>query len=166
MMATAEPEALRRRWARHPDANIVLPTGQVFDIFDVPEHAGVRALTHMRRAGVSPGPVAAYGSERYLFFVATRGSPADSDEWWSSSLDVTTTHKGQLRGYHVDARPEPLRDGGVRWHCRDSYVLAPPSVLPWDEQVSWVLPAAECQLPDPLELLEHLSDACEETAAS
>ena len=46
-----------------------------------------------------------------LFFVVTRGSPADEDEWWSSGLDC---------------EPESVIPG-LRWHCRDSYVLAPPS---------------------------------------
>ncbi len=47
-----------------------------------------------------------------LFFVVTRGSPADEDEWWSCGLDC---------------EPESVTPG-LRWHCRDSFVLAPPSV--------------------------------------
>ena len=57
------------------------------------------------------GPVAVLGQERMLFFVMTRGSPADEDEWWSCGLD---------------SEPESVVTG-LRWHCRDSYVVAPPS---------------------------------------
>ena len=42
----------------------------------------------------------------------TRGSPADEDEWWSCRA-----------GLRAGERHAP----GLRWHCRDSYVLAPPS---------------------------------------
>src|SRR5690625_7120564 len=50
--ATTEPETIRRAWAAAPDANIILPTGRVFDVFDVPADAGVMALARMDRSGV------------------------------------------------------------------------------------------------------------------
>lgn len=142
--ATTDPETLDRWWARTPDANVILPTGRVFDVFDVPAATGLAALAAMAEAGVEAGPVAAIGSERHLFFVATRGAPEDEDEWWSC---------------HLDCSPETLADRpGMRWHCRDSYVVAPPSVLPFGREVTWVRPPDDTPLPDPLRVLEFLVD--------
>lgn len=160
LRATADAPTLRHRWEESPDANVVLPTGRVFDVFDSPAEAGVIALARMNRAGVTPGPVAACGPDRYLFFVATRGSPQDEDEWWHSDLDVTKYHTGELGTFHVDSHPETLPGSELRWHCRNSYVLAPPSILPAGHEVSWIRapgPGPE-PLPDPLALLEHLAD--------
>ena len=52
-----------------------------------PLAAGAAAFGQMEAAGVTVGPVAALGQDRMLFFVVTRGSPADEDEWWTSGLD-------------------------------------------------------------------------------
>src|SRR5205823_5644931 len=95
------------------------------------------------------GPVAAYGDDRLLFFTATRGTPQDEDEWWPCELDC---------------HPETLDEHpGLRWHCRGSYVLLPPSRLPDGTTVTWVRPP-ELPLPDPLPLLAVLTDACDRTA--
>jgi hypothetical protein len=48
---------------------------------------------------------------------------------------------------------------GLRWHCRGSYVPVPPARLPGDLTVDW-LRGLEHPLPDPLTLLEALTDAC------
>ncbi|WP_344448813.1 bifunctional DNA primase/polymerase [Actinocorallia aurantiaca] len=142
--ATTDRETLDRWWERTPDANVILPTGRVFDVFDVPAETGLAALSAMAAAGAEAGPVAAVGGERYLFFVATRGAPEDEAEWWSC---------------HLDCSPETLADTpGMRWHCRDSYVVAPPSVLPFGRAVSWVRPPDGSGLPDPLRVLEFLVD--------
>ncbi|MFC3998436.1 bifunctional DNA primase/polymerase [Nocardiopsis sediminis] len=149
--ATTDPDTIRRWWSATPEANVILPTGRVFDVFDVPAGAGVMALARMGRAGVHAGPVAAVDAQRYLFYVATR-SPADEDEWWSC---------------HLDCVPETITDTpGLRWHCRDSYVLAPPSPLPSGNTVAWIRAPrtgeAQNDLPDPIAALDILSDACEE----
>lgn len=146
--ATVDAGLLRSRWADYPDANVILPTGRVFDVFDVSASAGIAALARMDAFGVATGPVAAYGSQRYLFFVATRGAPPDEDEWWPCHLDAQPT-----------AVPETE---GLRWHCRDSYILAPPSVLMSGDEVGWVRGPEGGRLPDPLALLEPLADACGE----
>ena len=143
--ATIDADRVEAWWAATPDANVILPTGRVFDVFDVPAQAGRLALARMEREEVAVGPVAAMGAERYLFFVATRGAPVDEDEWWSC---------------HLDTVPESVAETpGMRWHCRDSYVVAPPSVLPFGGEVSWVHFAAT--LPDPVRVLEILADVCE-----
>ena len=74
---------------RHrPEANIILATGRVFDVLDVPAAARARRPgPDGRGPDVKPGPVALSAGDRALFFVATRGAPADEDEWWSCHLD-------------------------------------------------------------------------------
>jgi hypothetical protein len=152
--ATADPEVLTRWWQERPDAGIILPTGRVFDVFDVPAKVGAAAMDRAEREEVPLGPVAAFGDERYLFFVATRGAPDDEDEWWSC---------------HLDCFPETIgKTPGMRWHCRDSYVVAPPTPLPGGREVRWLRPprpprsakrpAKGADLPDPVRLLEVLAD--------
>lgn len=150
--ASTDADTIRRWWAADPHANVVLPTGRVFDVFDVPRAAGVMALTRMGRAGLPAGPVASV-EDRYLFFVATRSS-VDEDEWWSCRLDCVPET--------VDEMP------GLRWHCRDSYVLGAPSTLSPGGRVTWIRnPRADegqVVLPDPIAVLDILSDTSEEFA--
>ncbi|MBV9208269.1 MAG: bifunctional DNA primase/polymerase [Actinobacteria bacterium] len=144
MQATVDLNLIKSWWETRPEANVILVTGRVFDVLDVPLAAGVAALEELERAGVAAGPVAAVGEDRMLFFVITKGSPADEDEWWSCGLDC---------------EPESVV-AGVRWHCRDSYVLAPPSRCAAGQAVRWLRPPQHA-LPDALRLLEYLVDACE-----
>jgi Bifunctional DNA primase/polymerase, N-terminal len=148
MQATVDGETIRQWWEARPEANVILVTGRVFDVLDVPAVAGAAALSAMTAAGVPTGPVAVQGGERMLFFVATRGAPADEVEWWSCGLDSSPD---------TSAQTEVLR-----WHCRDSYVLAPPSRYGDGQDVRWVRQPAGQPLPDALRLLEFLVDACEE----
>jgi hypothetical protein len=148
MQATVDRETIRQWWEARPEANVILVTGRVFDVLDVPAPAGATALASMTAAGVETGPVAASGDERTLFFVATRGAPADEDEWWSCGLDSSPDTSAQT--------------GALRWHCRDSYVLAPPSRYGIGQDVRWVREPAGQPLPDALRLLEFLVDAGEE----
>ncbi|MGK5629094.1 bifunctional DNA primase/polymerase [Streptomyces sp. URMC 123] len=151
--ATTDPE-LVGRWLRgHPQANFVTATGIDHDVLDVPADAGRSALERLEAEGIDVGPVAVCGGGRdgrLLFFTATRGTPEDEDEWWPCELDC---------------HPETMDEHpGLRWHCRGSYVLVPPARLPADESVSW-LRGPERPLPDPLTLLEALTDACARYAA-
>jgi hypothetical protein len=150
IQATSDPGKARQRWARYPEANVILPTGRVFDVLDVPAPAGLAALAMMGDAGVETGPVAV-GSGRILFFVATRGAPDNEDEWWSC---------------HLDCAPEDVREVvSLRWHCRNSYVLAPPSRDGAGPAGRWVRGPDEQggrSLPDAVRLLEVLADACDE----
>lgn len=138
------------RWARNqPQANFITATGMVHDVLDVPLEAGTAALERLLEAGIEVGPVAESSGTgeqaRMLFFTATRGTPEDEDEWWPCELDC---------------HPETMDEHpGLRWHCRGSYVLVPPAALPGDQAVTW-LRGMEHALPDPLTLLETLTDAC------
>ncbi len=111
---------------------------------------GQAAIRQLERTGIRSGPVAASAMDRTLFFVATRAGDGDEDEWWSC---------------HLDCEPELLPEvTGLRWHCRDSYVVAPPSPLSSGMAARWLTEPDEQPLPDALRLLEVLADACEETA--
>ena len=145
MQATVDENVIQSWWETRPEANVILVTGRVFDVLDVPAVAGFSALEPMEAAGVAVGPVAVLGQDRMLFFVVTRGSPADEDEWWSCGLDC---------------EPENVVEG-LRWHCRDSYVLAPPSRYAGGVAARWLRPPQEHPLPDALRLLEYIVDACE-----
>jgi len=145
MHATVDLNTIQSWWETRPEANVILVTGRVFDVLEVPAMAGAAALGQMEAAGVVMGPVTVVGQERMLFFVTTRGSPADEDEWWSCGLD---------------SEPESVVTG-LRWHCRDSYVLAPPSRLADGQDARWLRSPHEYPLPDALRLLEYLVDACE-----
>jgi Bifunctional DNA primase/polymerase, N-terminal len=145
MQATVDTGIIQAWWETRPEASVILVTGRVFDVLDVPAAAGTPALARMEAAGAAVGPVAGLGQDRMLFFVVTRGSPADEDEWWSCGLD---------------SEPESVTPG-LRWHCRDSYVLAPPSVYAPGLTARWLRSPREHALPDALRLLEYLVDACE-----
>jgi len=148
MQATVDSAVIGEWWETRPEANVILATGRVFDVLDVPAVAGATALAKMAAAGIETGPVAVQGTERMLFFVVTRGAPDHEDEWWSCGLD---------------ASPDPTEQAeSVRWHCRDSYVLAPPSRYGTGQDVRWVRQPDTQPLPDGLRLLEYLVDACEE----
>jgi hypothetical protein len=148
--ASADPDEVSRWWEERPEANVILVTGRVFDVLDVPAAAGPLALATMDRAGLRSGPAALSAGGRALFLVATRGAPEDEGEWWSSNLDCEPDNVAQVTG--------------LRWHCRNSYVLAPPSRYGRGLAAHWIRSPGEAPLPDALRLLEFLADACDEVA--
>lgn len=145
--ASCDPAEVARWWQDRPEANVILVTGRVFDALDVPAAAGTAALGSMDRAGLKAGPVAMTAGGRAVFFVTTRGAPDDEGEWWSC---------------HLDCEPDSFAPvTGLRWHCRNSYVLAPPSRYGQGHSAQWIREPSEHPLPDALRLLEFLADACE-----
>lgn len=146
--ATTDRSVIGHWWTVLPESSVILVTGRVFDVLDVPAAAGLSALNQMDKAGVAPGPMAVSALDRALFFVATRAAQSEEDEWWSCHLDC-----------EPDTVPEVT---GLRWHCRNSYVLAPPSRLPGGLTARWLREPGPAPLPDALRLLEYLADACEE----
>jgi hypothetical protein len=148
LQATVDPAVIGHWWSEQPGASILLVTGRTFDVLDVPLPAGRLALAGLEGAGIACGPVAASAQDRALFFVASRAAVVDDDEFWSC---------------HLDCVPEVLPEvTGLRWHCRDSYVVAPPSRLGDGSAASWLTEPGTNPLPDALRLLEVLADACEE----
>jgi hypothetical protein len=145
--ATTDPEQILRWLRGAPEANAITATGQAHDVLDVPMAAGYAALARLAAEGAETGPVAGADPDRMLFFTTTRGTPQDEDEWWPCELDC---------------HPETMDEHpGLRWHCRGSYVLLPPSRVPGGGTVHW-LHGPERPLPEPLILLEALTDACAE----
>jgi len=137
-------------WDERPNANVILVTGRTFDVLDVPLAAGQLALARLAESRVPCGPVAISAGDRVVFFVTSRAAVADDDEFWSC---------------HLDCEPEVLPEvTGLRWHCRDSYVVAPPSRLSDGSAACWLTEPGANPLPDALRLLEVLADACEEIA--
>jgi len=145
--ASSDQAEVSRWWRDRPGATIILVTGRVFDVLDVPARAGLLALGRMGRSTAATGPVALSADNRALFFAATRGAPADEDEWWSC---------------HLDCEPDGFAPvAGLRWHCRDSYVVAP-ARTGRGPGAHWIRDPWQHALPDGLRLLEYLADACEE----
>ncbi len=162
--ATTDRAQIERWLHTEPQANFITATGRSHDVLDVPTEAGYAALARLEELEKTAepgepalGPVALVGDDRMLFFTATRGTPDDEDEWWPCELDC---------------HPETMDEHpGLRWHCRGSYVLLPPARLPDypdDETgVRWLRPPEPgAVLPEPLVLLETLTDACAEYAIS
>lgn len=151
--ATTDPEQIARWAEQHPEANFIAATGRTHDVLDVPAPAGHLALQRLAERNIPTGPVALSGAARMLFFTTTRGTPEDEDEWWPCELDC---------------HPETTNERpGLRWHCRASYVLVPPARLPGegpDARVRWLRGPEGLPLPEPLTLLETLTDACAEHA--
>ncbi|MGP3969032.1 bifunctional DNA primase/polymerase [Streptomyces sp. 6N223] len=153
--ATTDPEQLLRWLRADPEANFITATGRAHDVLDVPLTAGYAALERLAAESTEPGPVAIADPDRMLFFTATRGTPDDEDEWWPCVLDC---------------HPETMDEHpGLRWHCRGSYVLLPPSRVLGEGLteggVRWQL-GPEQPLPEPLSLLPALTDACAAEAAA
>lgn len=142
--ASTDVELVTRWMANDPDANAVTATGRSHDVLDVSAEAGKLALERMDELGFAVGPVAVVGDDRYLFFTTSRFA-LDEDEWWTSELDSSPENETE--------------HPGLRWHTRGSYVLLPPSRLADGSTVTWVRDPA-LQLPDPLRVLDVLTDAC------
>ncbi|MFI5754114.1 bifunctional DNA primase/polymerase [Streptomyces sp. NPDC051569] len=112
-----------RAWSGLPGAAVLLPVGRAFDIIDVAEPAGSRALVRLERMGLPVGPVTATPAGRAHFFVAP-GAAAELPEllyrmgWDDADLDLHCLGPGS----HVAAPPSEVAGlGPVRW-------LRPPSL--------------------------------------
>lgn len=141
--ATDDPTTVEWWWSRYPDASIVLPTGRSFDVIDVPEAAGRRALDRLERLGVPLGPVAATRNGRYLFFVvpgAREEIPALLE--WQDWPDI---------------------DLGLRCHGEGDYVIAPMLEQLPRANVWWVRPPGDTnrRLPEAHLVIGTLAHACQ-----
>ncbi|MFD8809211.1 bifunctional DNA primase/polymerase, partial [Streptomyces sp. NPDC059597] len=68
--AGATLDEVGRAWAEVPGASAMLPVGRAFDVIEVAEPAGRRALVRLERMGLPLGPVAATPEGRAHFLVA------------------------------------------------------------------------------------------------
>ncbi|MGW7051037.1 bifunctional DNA primase/polymerase [Streptomyces sp. NPDC054887] len=110
-------------WSDFPGAAVLLPVGRTFDVIEVAEAAGRRALVRLERMGLPLGPVAGTPDGRAQFFVAP-GAAAELPHllyrmgWDDADLDL----RGRGPGDHLVAPPSDLGGlGPVRW-------LRPPSL--------------------------------------
>ncbi|MFF9345670.1 bifunctional DNA primase/polymerase [Streptomyces sp. NPDC014734] len=104
-------------WTRVPGAAVLLPVGRGFDVLDVAETAGRRALTRMERMGLPLGPVTVTPSGRAQFFVAP-GAAAELPRllyrmgWDDAGLDLRALGPG----CHITAPPSDEGGRGpARW---------------------------------------------------
>ncbi|MFE6976906.1 bifunctional DNA primase/polymerase [Streptomyces sp. NPDC057682] len=116
-------DAAARAWAEVPGASMLLPVGRTFDVLDVAEAAGRRALVRMERMGLPPGPVAVTPAGRAQFLVAP-GAAAELPRllyrmgWDDADLDLRALGSGA----HITAPPSDQGGlGPARW-------LRPPSL--------------------------------------
>ncbi|MER7055298.1 bifunctional DNA primase/polymerase [Streptomyces sp. NPDC000351] len=105
-------------WAQVPGAAAMLPVGRSFDVIEVAEPAGLRALARLERMGLPLGPVTATPQGRAHFFVAP-GAAAELPRLlyrlgWDdpSALDL----RGLGPGTYITAPPCDRGGlGPVRW---------------------------------------------------
>ncbi|MEW2522352.1 bifunctional DNA primase/polymerase [Actinacidiphila alni] len=110
-------EEAARAWAQVPGAAVLLPVGRSFDVLDVTEASGRRALVRLERMGLRLGPVLLTPTGRAQFFVAP-GAAAELPHllyrmgWDDARLDLRCLGPGD----HVTAPPSDLGGlGPVRW---------------------------------------------------
>ncbi|MFF9176687.1 bifunctional DNA primase/polymerase [Streptomyces sp. NPDC014793] len=107
-----------RAWAEFPGASVMLAVGRAFDVIEVAEPAGRRALVRLERMGLPLGPVTVTADGRAHFFVAP-GAAADLPRLlyrmgWDdpSALDL----RGLGPGTYITAPPSDRGGlGPVRW---------------------------------------------------
>ncbi|HEY9372501.1 bifunctional DNA primase/polymerase [Streptomyces sp.] len=106
-----------KAWSEYPGAALLLPVGRAFDVIEVAEAAGRRALVRLERMGLPLGPVCATPTGRAQFFVAP-GAAAELPRllyrmgWDDADLDLHCLGPGA----HITAPPSDLGGlGPVRW---------------------------------------------------
>ncbi|HET6855689.1 MAG TPA: bifunctional DNA primase/polymerase [Streptomyces sp.] len=115
--AGATLDDVAKAWSQFPGATVLLAVGRAFDVIDVAETAGRRALVRLERMGLPLGPVAATPDGRAHFFVAP-GAAAELPQllyrmgWDDADLDL----RGLGPGEYITAPPSDLGGlGPVRW---------------------------------------------------
>ncbi|MFF4489087.1 bifunctional DNA primase/polymerase [Streptomyces sp. NPDC001544] len=116
--AGATLDEATKAWAEFPGAAVMLPVGRAFDVIEVAEPAGRRALVRLERMGLPLGPVAATPDGRAHFLVAP-GAAAELPALlyrmgWDapSALDL----RGLGPGAYITAPPSDRGGlGPVRW---------------------------------------------------
>ncbi|MGC5343133.1 bifunctional DNA primase/polymerase [Streptomyces sp. DT171] len=146
-LATGSAAAVRRMWAEHPGACVLLPTGRAFDVLDVPESAGFLALARMERLGLPLGPVTRTPDRRMCFFVL----PGAADKAAGLAREL---------GWSADAI-------GLVGRGTGHYVVAPPTRVGGRGAVQWARRPSQANrwLPDAVELISPLAYACGRDAA-
>ncbi|GHI87156.1 DNA primase [Streptomyces xanthophaeus] len=120
--AGATLDEVTEAWGGYPGAAVLLPAGRSFDVIEVSEEAGRRALVRLERMGLPLGPVIGTPDGRAQFFVAP-GAAAELPQllyrmgWDDADLDLRALGHG-------------------------AYVTAPPSDRAGLGPVCWLRPPA------------------------
>jgi hypothetical protein len=124
--AGATLEQVNAVWDELPGAAVLLPVGRAFDVIEVAERPGCRALVRLERMGLRLGPVLSTPTGRAQFFVAP-GAAADlplllyRTGWDDAELDLRCLGSGE----HITAPPSDLGGlGPVRWLRRPELASA------------------------------------------
>ncbi len=116
--AGATLDEVTETWGEFPGASVMLPVGRAFDVIEVAEPAGRRALTRLERMGLPLGPVTTTPEGRTHFFVAP-GAAAELPELLYRMGWDDPTHldlRGLGPGTHLTAPPSDRGGlGPVRW---------------------------------------------------
>ncbi|GAA3765681.1 bifunctional DNA primase/polymerase [Micromonospora maritima] len=99
--ATTNAEQVRRWWTAHPQANIGIPTGGLFDVIDIDGEQGAISYRELRDTDVIPR----------IYGKATTGRPC------SRHLYIAATGDGNSAGVWP----------GIDFRGKGGYVVAPPS---------------------------------------
>lgn len=118
VQAGATLDEVTKAWGEFPGASVMLAVGRAFDVIEVAEPAGRRALVRLERMGLPVGPVSATPEGRAQFFVAA-GAAAELPELlyrmgWDdpTSLDL----RGLGPGTYITAPPSDRGGlGPVYW---------------------------------------------------
>ncbi|CAL9424233.1 bifunctional DNA primase/polymerase [Streptomyces sp. Tu 3180] len=116
--AGAPLDAATGTWAEFPGASVMLPVGRAFDVIDVAEPAGRRALARLERMGLPVGPVTATPDGRAHFFVAPGAAAALPELLYRMGWDdpAALDLRGLGPGTHITAPPSDRGGlGPVRW---------------------------------------------------
>ena len=116
--AGATLDEVTKAWGEFPGASVMLSVGRAFDVIEVAEPAGRRALVRLERMGLPLGPVTATPDGRVHFLVAP-GAAAELPGLlyrmgWDdpTSLDL----RGLGPGAYITAPPSDRGGlGPVRW---------------------------------------------------
>ncbi|UCM90717.1 bifunctional DNA primase/polymerase [Streptomyces marincola] len=115
--AGATLDDVLRTWARTPDAAVLLPTGDRFDVLEVPEAAARCALPRLERMSIPLGAVA-LAPHRVAWFLVAPGAAAGLPHLlyrmgWDAALPGL---RALGTGHHITAPPSGHAGRGpVRW---------------------------------------------------
>jgi hypothetical protein len=111
--ATTDRAQVRAWWRRHPEANVGLATGAVFDVLDLDAATGQTAFRRLEALAAPTGPVARTGSGRWHFYTVATGLASSAIPRGAGVADPVVRHG---RGGFVVAAPSRHASGALtRW---------------------------------------------------
>ncbi|MFC0037671.1 bifunctional DNA primase/polymerase [Actinomadura rayongensis] len=115
---TVDPDRVHRWWGSRPDANIVVPTGAMFDVISMPSPIGRAVLDVLADRGAWLAPVMSDGDALSLLVRPRQGSP------WT----------------------ELARTDGLTYLGPGHLITLPSGGTPFDGQARWVIPPTDANV--------------------